>query len=121
MLTFNTKNVNEQMVNLIEQLNAEDPSHSIKLEMIKSSHSYGENVEISRCGIAYDSELEEALNKAGYLMYDGKKYSHSKSIILEAKEGDEVYLGYAFAVPNRYDEHKEPELFVDLNTFKRKL
>jgi|GEM_PF-6514607 hypothetical protein len=121
MIDFNLKNVNEQILEIIEQLNAEQPNETLYLEEIKTKYCYGADTENSRRGISFDNELEEAIEKLGFTIRTDKKYSHSSRIILESISGEEVYVGYGYTIPNRYDEHNDPEMFIDFNTFKKKI
>lgn len=121
MINFNSKNVNEQILRTMEQLNAEQPNETIILEPMKTVYSYGEDTESSRYGISFDNELEEGINRLGFTIKTDKKYSHSVRIILESTTEDEIYTGYGYTIPNRYDEHNDPEMFIDFNTFKKKI
>lgn len=121
MIDFNLKNVNEQILKIVEQLNAEQPNETLHLEEIRTKYYYGDNIENSRRGISFDNELEDALNKLGFTIKTDKKYSHSSKIILKSITEEEMYVGYGYTIPNRYDEHNDPEMFIDFNTFKKKI
>lgn len=120
MIKFNSEKVNEQVLDFVEQLNSEEPSNSMILEYMKSTYSYGYYIEHSRSGIAYDNELEEAIKRIGYTIHKEEEYNHSIRITLKPIAEGHSYTGYAFTIPNRYNEHEVTELFIDFDTFKRK-
>lgn len=119
-INFNQRNVNEQILLFAEQFNGEDFSVSYNLEEIRADFSYGEYEESSRYGLAYSLDLEEVLERLGYILTIEKDFGHYIKFKLRSNDQKEVLIGVGYVIPDRFDDENTPERFIDFNTFKRK-